>query len=410
MYKYKVSAGALQYVLLISVVVLVFILMFLMLTNFFTQKKQLSFLFKEAASYNLEHTLESVKSPEDKKIKFRTYGVEGNTSVKTRDWGAFKILISNTTLKNQFFSRAALLGSARLNLDTALYLSDNYHSLTVVGDTEIIGNAHLPILGLKEGSVKGETSSKNLFIQEGELYRSSKTLPVPQLNIALGGQVYDTPQIYKYSNHHNSFYNNPITFKGDSVLKLENIVLKGAVVIEAAKRIEVFHSATLKDVILKAPEIIIHNNVKGNFQCFATRELRIDEGVNLEFPSALVCKYSNTDNFSTNMNHKLLLASDSKVSGIVFYDEFPSKIDQNIDVFIDKNALIKGEVYCNGSLQHNGKIYGKAVVDRFIYKKNNSVYMNMLCNAVIDVTKLPKEYLGLNYSDSTEKGIVKWLY
>lgn len=409
MEKYKVSGGALQYVLLIAIVVALFIAAFLMLTDFFLQKKQVSFLYKEASIYNLEHTFESLSSLSQNTINFDSYGVHGETSVGTSDWGIFELLIAKTKLKNQEFNRIALVGGYRPDIDKALYLTDNYHALTLVGATKVVGNAFVPVLGVKSGYVDGESFYFEKYVN-GNLFHSEKKVPKIETRFEWFSKGVTVPPSEFTGMFVNSFYNEKKVFYGGAVVKLERMSLKGAIQVEANQRIEVYPSANLQDVVLKAPEIIIHKNVKGSFQCFATQKIEVKENVDLSYPSALVCSYKNQEDRKKNFFKKISIDKGVKINGVVLYTESPQKIDQNTDVLIEKDAFVKGEVYCKGNVEHRGVIHGVATVDRFIYRSGSSTYMNMLYHATIDVTKLPKQYVGIFHKESAKKGVAKWLY
>ena len=71
-------------------------------------------------------------------------------------------------------------------------------------------------------------------------------------------------------------------------IHLVNVKLTGNILIRSNTKINVAASATLKDVILIAPVIHIEKGVSGNFQAIATKKIYVDQGANLQYPSALI--------------------------------------------------------------------------------------------------------------------------
>jgi len=54
-------------------------------------------------------------------------------------------------------------------------------------------------------------------------------------------------------------------------------------------------------------------------------------------------------------------------------------------------------VYSNGFLELKGEVFGSVVCQSFILRTASSVYENHLLNTTIDITKLPKNYVGVNW-------------
>lgn len=415
----KVKAGALQYVLTISVIIAVILLAFILLINLQTQLTTKTNLYKQTiynvnAGFNfIKHT--NIDYNEKINRQFSDNSKEETTIIKKR-WGVFDIITIKSKIGNQFFEGTALVGEKKTK-KTALYLQDNNTPLVLVGNSHIIGNSYLPIQGVKTGNIGG-TSFYGNFLIIGKKNNSSKNLPEIKkiksietfTRYSYLEDEYEVLELEEGINKSQSFNEPILIYQSNSNIDLKRIKLKGNIIVKSHTKIRITNSAQLNDIILIAPEIEILENVKGNFQAFTSKSLKINKGVTLSYPSVLSL-LPKEDDLNTEQNNSLIIEDNSSVKGIVIYSQKKSdeKPNYNSPVIIKENSVLTGELYCDGNLELLGKIDGTVITKNFITKQYGSTYINHIYNGQINSKNLPEQYVGI-LSDSFNKDIVKWMY
>jgi hypothetical protein len=91
------------------------------------------------------------------------------------------------------------------------------------------------------------------------------------------------------------------------------------------------------------------------------------------------------------------------------YFESVKENNFKIQVLVNKNTTITGEVYCEGNLQLSGNVSGSIYTNQFVVNEGGSMFMNHLYNAQINSTTIPPSFCGIVFGNS-KKGIAKWLY
>ncbi|MGC1633475.1 MAG: hypothetical protein WA749_15300, partial [Gelidibacter sp.] len=66
-------------------------------------------------------------------------------------------------------------------------------------------------------------------------------------------------------------------------------------------------------------------------------------------------------------------------------------------------------VFCNNNTELRGTVYGTIYTSNFVAQQSGSIYQNHIYNGRILSKELPTEYIGLQL-ESTQKGVMKWLY
>lgn len=161
-------------------------------------------------------------------------------------------------------------------------------------------------------------------------------------------------------------------------------------------------------MILIAPVIEIKRNVKGTFQAFATRHMVVAENVKLDYPSALVL-LSDYKKEDSEEPHYLEIKPKSQITGSVVCLGSTSTDNYDIQIKIEDNVIIEGEIYCQQNLELRGTVLGSVYTNNFIVKENGTTYQNHLYNGKINAKTLTDKYVGLAFDDSS-KNIMKWLY
>lgn len=399
----KVNAGALQYVIFISIIIMLMIMLLLQFFSHQTNLQKKNFIYRESYIQLQNTILEYIKSPQDNILK-TSYGLDGNIRFSTISYGIYKVLKAESEFNNMIHTQYALLGGGG-EINNAVYLKENLQPLYISGNAKVIGNVKLPKNGVKAGFVNGNYYNSHNLIYGGIGF-SNKLLP-SILNKSTFYNIFkDLPNseylnINTIANHTNSFSNEAQHIKTLKELTLKGITLSGNIIIKSTQRIIIEKTAHLNDVILIAPEIEVKEGTKGNFQMFSTKSISIAKNCELNYPSALVLLDESSES-------KIKIDKNVKFKGVILYSTKKNKSNHKINVHIPVETKIFGEVYCEGNLQLEGTVCGSVTTESFIYKDFSSTHINMLYNGKINNLDLPQEYAGFVYGDTYK--VAKWLY
>lgn len=411
----KIKAGALQYVLIISVIIAIVLLGFIMLINLQQKVKLKNKLYKESISnvmngfsyqshYEIPHNKETIRQ--------FSQNFNEETVLKRKPWGVFDVAFVSSKVKKEFFMKVALMGWVT-DKPKALYLKENNTPLVVVGKTKIKGDVYIPMQGVKTGNIAGNSFAGSALFY-GKEYRSKSQLPSIKNKVQL--RNYFKHNFWKEEamalslnegiNLVNSFNQNTLVYSDSNLLKLENLSLTGNIMIRSNTKIIIEKSAKLKDIILMAPEIIVKSGVTGNFQCFAGKMIQVENECNLNYPSALIVL-----NIEENKDSNITIARNSSVKGCVVYDSDNDTMENlyTPQIVISENSIVTGNIYCSANTELLGTVRGTVFTNNFITKQYGSTYINHLYNGQILNDVLSKEFVGLPI-DATKSSIAKWLY
>ncbi|WP_298535907.1 hypothetical protein [uncultured Algibacter sp.] len=418
----KVKAGALQFTTFIVVVIALLLSGFILFIHTYKKIDVQQQLTKETidnAKFGIYHSL-SNEMPLNDSTKVSIIENTFKTLTVYRDfWGIYEKIVSVSRIKNMDFTQIALAGSSQPENDrTALYIEDHNRPLVLVGKTKIKGTSYVPQQGVRTGNISGHSYYGAELIYGKQ--KTSKTLPKLQSEW-LGGleqisNKYTHVDAKQYLDleqnlsHTNSFKAPIQMIYSKFDIDLTNVSLTGHIVVQSKTRIIVDASSNLKDVLLIAPSIQIKDQVKGVFQGIASKEIRVGERCQLNYPSALVLNdyRSGVDVDKSVLNSPtIIIGRGSVLKGVITcLGEIKNYQSQ---LFIEKDAKVYGEVYCNMNLELLGSVFGSVYASSFVAKQSGSVYQNHIYNGTIIVDELPQEYVGLSFKDSN-KGIAKWLY
>jgi hypothetical protein len=420
MKKIKVKAGALQYVLVISVIIAIVIFAFISLI-FLQQKLKSKYNFSKEAVHATQMGFDYLKKnkiayTEKTEINFSEKAFQKTTILK-KHWGIFDIGIIETRIKNESFKKIGILGTETKERD-ALYLQENNNSLVLVGNTKIIGNVSLPKQGVKSGNIAG-TSYQGSQLIYGNTKSSKTSLPEIK-NIDFLQRFYTTYEhaamkpfeLSVAQKMQQSFEEETLLFESNSKIILENSSLSGNILIVSATEIQVSSSAILEDVILIAPRITIKKNTKGNFQAIADTEIKVAENCSLNYPTALILLEKKIKTGATNAQTmekvQIEIAKNSHVKGIVLYYAKETLRNYLPQLIIEEKAIVTGEVYCIKNIELKGSVFGTVYANSFIAKQFGGVYVNHIYNGIINAKKLPRQFSGLQIEKESNT-VAKWV-
>lgn len=424
--KTRIKAGALLSVLTISLIIAL-LLGFMLLLLLYNRKDTSSFLIKQRLERNLQSgTLLLLADPyqaeagEEKKIDL--YNEEQDSIITKRyPWGIYEVGLIKSFQQKDTLSKAFIIGKqANQEKAYALYLKDDERPLSLSGSTTIRGVAYLPPAGARKAYIEDKAYEADTTIY-GAVKVSEKSLPALNQdvlnyleNLFYEELIVETDSLLDFhsikDSISHSFYESPTIFTSEDSISLENIHLKGAILIVSKKAIYIPPSAHLERIILVAPTIHIADDVKGNLQAFARDSIVVGKNCLLDYPSALGIVEKKDESGIKEVISEIKIGKGAKINGLVFTVSSGSNPDFMNRITLDKESVIIGQVYADGLLQLRGSVHGSVACQRFMLQTSSSLYDNFVLDAVIDYTKLSRYYLGSPLINTEERGgVLKWL-
>lgn len=402
-----VRAGALSYVIVVSLVI-ASVLGSLIALSYFSRISFIDLQIQNKLITNANSGFNILlASPEIEELELNLFDEEiDSVLLKTQPWGVFEIGISIAHHKNKYFAKTALLGyPPDENNETALYLADLNRPLSLAGKTNINGNAYLPESGVKRAYIERQNFVGNRLIN-GKQLRSARNLP--ELNQKHLSYISNQ---FSYSGEFDDSENDSIinTFDKPTIHIYRDGNLrgyyKGNVIIHSANKLLVTNKCVLEGIQIYSDEIIIENNFRGSAQFIATENIIVEDDVKLIYPSALILLIS--DDNETNRN-EIVLNSNSYTNGVIIISRNENKRSLP-KLLIHQNAIIHGEVYVKGLSEIHGAIHGNIYTEKFYLKTPSSIYENHLLNAEIDYYKRDNVFVGSDILEkSSSRKVMQW--
>ena len=319
---------------------------------------------------------------------------EGRDSVRftAKAWGIFDWLRIEAYDGRFVRSKDVIIGYQTQDRSSiALYVSNNSpNSITLVGDARIYGNAWVPQGGIKAGYFDREGYSGTRLI-DGEIHASENRLLLfgndvvikIQKMIQLLGSVNQGFGRSIPESLSNSFSNSCLTYFSDKSIFVSSH-LDGNILIISQSDIIVNYSADLDNVILVAPAIRFSSGFKGCLQAFATREIVLEEGVVLKYPSALVV--------DSERGGKVDILENCQVNGLILSS---CESDTEGLTRIAKSSVVNGQVITTGKCSHQGVINGQLFCKSLVIIDGSGEHLNFLKDGVVNRFGLSGQYLFL---------------
>lgn len=402
----KVKASALYFVLIISLLLFIFLSLFIVYSKL---QKQL------VKQYEIQHKLNknvhhaqllyandtAIRNAMQDSLCIDLFDEQKDSvCLYSKQWGFWNLLSVKAKYGRFKEERTFFYANAFTVNDTmqaALYLRDKQNMLVLAGSSLLKGDCYLPLAGVKPGILEGKPYDKKEMIVGKEL-KSTDHLPkidstilTKVLNFLDTSYLLSNCIILSNSIKSNDVYNQLFTqatgliyLKGKQNLK--SSAISGNIIIYSDVEINIDKNAQLKDVIVIAPIIRLEKGFTGSLQVFSTDSLIVEEGVKLSYPSVLF-------NFQSDEHDgKLMIKQGAEVNGaIIAIDK--SQEDKNAKVEIQKKVNVRGLIWVEGYFQFNASIIGHVFTHKFIWYTTASTYENHLLDASIDATSLQKQYL-----------------
>jgi cytoskeletal protein CcmA (bactofilin family) len=421
--KHKIFSGALQFTVFIGVLIALLLISLMLIQNthtYFIQQSKATIeniqLTNSGVNFllNSKNTISDTLEIED--LNDQNQKVEVNLS----RWGVYEKAIVKATHRKKIIYKAALIGSQIESITRpSLYLQNNYKPLVIVGRTKIKGLSFLPNKQITPGFIAGISYLGNELI-EGVIKNSNKNLPeidkkyqIELEQLLNQNKFIESDYITQNNNikFSNSFLKPVKVIYSEEFITLANSQLTGNIIVKSEKRIVISKDTKLKDVILIAPVIEIEDDVIGNFQAIASKKINVGKNCILNYPTALVlCQEKNIlQNLSSSEEYQIIISSQSEIRGTILYLKSIKENDFKSQILLDENAIVKGEIYCQGNFELKGKVIGSVFTEQFIVDFGGSIFINHIFNGQIIDDNFPEVFCGILFND-TKKGIAKWMY
>lgn len=343
---------------------------------------------------------------------------DDSVAVKKQFWGTLQLAQVQVAVRGRRTSSFFLYGAAEHPFsDGCLFLADHKRTLSLVGRTILRGKVYLPEAGVKAGYINQKGFDGSQLIA-GETDTSMAELPLltnaftgycNQMLACVTDSMALANGLYASDNGEdsieNSFGNSVKYLGGDDELRLDNLCVKGKVVITSAKSIEVAANCRLENVILVAPYVKFETGFSGNVHVFATDSIVAANRCTFSYPSSFVVRAP---------AHTVLPSAVRMYEHVDFNGSiFCLNTEKNTmlpHVYLERNCIVRGLAYVNGYLHHDGWIEGNVFADYFLLNKGAFIYDDMLEDAAIVYGKAALYNLLSPLSKAGKNKVVKWLY
>lgn len=422
-WRIKIKAGALQFAILISIVIAVIISAFILLT--YMQLQYAKQLERSSNTIKLNHIgiayakQQSIRYDDSIQVPLSNSLGEELTVIKTH-WGIFDKVVSVSKSKNFRSQKIGLLGGQLPKKKRpAIYLEDSNSPLVIVGETTIYGNVTLPRQGVKSGNIagnyyRGEKLVYGTIVQNASVKPQVAEEKKTYIQELLFGNIpqEDSLFIRNYNNEiSSSFTTAPKWIYNSDEIQINNQSISNNIIIKSDSLIRVSAFAKAENIILIAPHIVIDDNVTGSFQAFASKSISIGENVTLSYPSVvLLQEEKKTIGVANREKEKgIVIKEGSILQGSVIHLGIAQENNSTSKITLSETATIEGEIYSDQIVQILGEVKGSVYTHQFATNARGSIYKNHLFNATIDVRDLPTSFCGL-MTAQTQTNLVQWVY
>ncbi|MEM6723843.1 MAG: hypothetical protein AAF598_07375 [Bacteroidota bacterium] len=289
----------------------------------------------------------------------------------------------------------------------ALYLADQNRLLAMVGNARIAGTAYLPKAGARRGSIHGQHFHGQRFV-EGETKISKYQLPSIDLDVKRHLQYLKTKartlstSPYQ-STIQQSFLDSTYVLRS-AEWNLNQVNWSGKIWVVATDSIVVNADANLDQVILMAPSIRFKGGFKGSVQAFASQQLIVETGVQLNYPSIL--GFLDED---PQEKGQFTIASKAKIQGLIWAEaNFIS--GKKASIHLHESGEVEGWIYTKLPIDLAGTIKGSLFCERLFVKRDGALYDNHLLDGQLLVHQRNQwlDWPLMRAGQGVEKQIMQW--
>ena len=411
------NAGALQYVVLLSLLIFFLVGMFVLRAHYsnrlvnqvFVQEQLQDHL--ESARVLLKNNPELLNSEGNSELNlFDT--PHSLVNMQVSNWGMYKKVYLHAAWQNHRREACFLLGDNIWNDDRpSLYLADKNRYLSVCGETWLGGPVNLPALGVRKSYVDGIGYYRANAVQ-GQINRSGKNLPEIRSELSQKFEnafrvdfrkdsvlLWENEQVDSISN---SFRNKTLCMWSPEAVVLNHVSLNGNIRLVSKKEIHIGDGVKLDQCIIAAPMVYFQDNFEGRVQVFATDTVIVGNNARFLLPSVFFMQ-------GANGKKELEIMKNVRFAGDIVVDGTSG--EHSPVVKVGKGSRLEGFTYCNGTVQLEGDIAGSLYTNRFLLYTPSATYENHLLNNRLDVSDLNSNYVGIAwFGEPTQKQYLECLF
>ncbi|MBX2828095.1 MAG: hypothetical protein KTR22_08025 [Flavobacteriaceae bacterium] len=397
-----IKAASLAYAIFISLVIgilcsamlLVFSLN-LSLNDYYGTRSELIDANTSAVAYLRSGTLTQVP-PNGKTIQLFE-GTASKTEFKVTPWGFFQKWELKSFHKRDTISRHFLAGHKSSPSEPTLFVRNDDGELKIAGKTLIKGDIEIPSGRIKKVTINSKSSLFDARHQGG-VKASHKRIP------KLNPLHFEPSPNYRYylqgdlegKEHINPFHKPTWVIEWDA--RLEDIRLKGNIILVSKDTLYVHKSSELEDIIIKAPKVIFEKGFTGSLQVMATTHITLEENTTLKYPSVLAVTAADDE-----LERSIVLEKKSTVNGGVILQGNGLISEDRNRMEINKDADVRGTVYCDGKLSLYGKVEGTVYCSALFHKTASTTYDNLLLDATIVGHETDEAYFSLGLGENYDE-------
>ena len=335
---------------------------------------------------------------------------EDSVSINKEYWGVFDALTVKSYKLTDTLKKAFLMAVKDSVDRAAIYLADEDRPLSVSGSTRITGDVYLPKAGIKQAYVEGKPYSGKELVY-GAIKNSERKLPtLTQARLAeIKKWLSDSSgmEMKLRDSLSQSFYQPFALIRLPKKNASIEGRLSGKIIVVCDTTISIKRTASLRDIIIYAPAIVVEEGFRGSCQLFARDSIVAGKNCAFDYPSCMgVIKPEDS-----KIQAKVVLGGRTKFNGILFSWE-GNRTELQTMVSLGKESYTSGEVYSSGYIKMEKPltVEGKVSCNRFIIHTPTTLYENYLIDININRNKRSRYYLSSPLLNAKgDKSVLKWL-
>lgn len=388
----KIEGKAIIYSLIILIIISIISVSFInILNNYYKINER--FKFEENISNAMKLGEELVLVIQNEETIRLKNGI--NLKVVKSEWGAFlkaKIEVEYKTSKKV---KKLLIGNSNKK-KVVLNVVDGNRPITYSGNNNLIGDVKIP----RKGFVKNDSrEDSNAKLKIDGITTKSESI-FSKLRVNWSSNKNEIKDIRNMSeNVVNSFDNETILIQSDDDIELDNITLKGNIIVDIEGTIRINGNCKFEDIVIYANKIEIEKGFKGQLQIYALDEIIIEDSVKLEYPSMIGTISENETRVS--------IGKGCEITSHIFIVN--NNDDKNNFLQIEEGTVIEGVINVEGSLDLKGSILGRVECKKLISKTNTGYRENYIKDLNIDLKSKSRYILSpiIDLKESNQS-ILKW--
>lgn len=331
-----------------------------------------------------------------------------------KEFGVFNILIAEYPAGKDTLRKIVQPGCYDFENKTALYLCNSIYELKLGGNALLEGDVYLPERGISRANVSGKSYTRDSLVY-GTALKTPGILPKLAQRIIKYSPEYLKKEITRFQIFTISdFYPKTRSF-AEKTLVIQcpagnpdfSDTLNGNFILYSSDSLIIHKNASLTNVLVCAPKIIVEEGFTGNGQFIASDSLMIEKEAKLTFPTVLLLNSKNE-----KAQPRLFLDENVLVQGLIIlnYENKENHYSTAIPLlWIGDQCKITGSVYSTHAVYHRGEIWGSLYCPQ-LTDLSQGLNENILLDGQISKRKQPNVMPDFQLFDKPLKSrVIQWL-